>query len=305
MKVSLVGTVKNAGNAVDAFLRSLRAQTRAPDEVVIVDGGSTDGTLEALEAAEGITVISEPGANIARGRNVAIRAAAHDVIAVTDPDCAMAPDWLERIVAPLEAGADVAMGFYRPAPASFFEACAATLVKEADEFDDNSFMPSARSVAFRREAIEVAGGYPEDLDFGEDMSVNHRWRELGLRMEFVPEALVWWPVRPTLAATWRQYANYAEGDAVAGMHPRRHALRASVYLAAPRLWRRGGKLRRAALVTAAFLYAYRPINRAWRTFEGRPLDRATSMFAVPALMAFVDAAKLTGYVRGHMRGRRP
>ena len=84
MKVTLISTVKDCAHGVDAFLASLAAQTRAPDEVVIVDGGSTDGTAERFAAVDTVTLIVEAGANIARGRNVALAAATHDVIAVTD-----------------------------------------------------------------------------------------------------------------------------------------------------------------------------------------------------------------------------
>ena len=73
MKVTVIATVLDAADHVGGFLTSMREQTRAPDEIVIVDGGSTDGTLDALRAAEGITLVEDPGANIARGRNVAIR----------------------------------------------------------------------------------------------------------------------------------------------------------------------------------------------------------------------------------------
>ena len=109
-KVSLITTVLDASDSVGAFLESVSWQTRPPDEVVVVDGGSTDGTLERIRSADTVTLIEQRGANIARGRNVAISAATHDVIAVTDGDCVLERDWLERLVVPLETGADVAMG---------------------------------------------------------------------------------------------------------------------------------------------------------------------------------------------------
>ena len=55
MKVSLIATVLNGAEHIEEFLGSLEAQTRAPDEVVIVDGGSTDGTLQLVRRAEGVT----------------------------------------------------------------------------------------------------------------------------------------------------------------------------------------------------------------------------------------------------------
>ena len=304
MKISLVATVKDAGLHVGAFLDSVRAQTRLPDEIVIVDGGSTDGTVDTLRAAGEVTLIEAPGANIARGRNAAIRAATHDAIAVTDADCVLAPDWLATLEGALEEGADVAAGFYRPLTSTFFEACSAAVsLRDADEVDGDRFLPSSRSVAFRREAYDKAGGYPEWLDIGEDMYLNHRLREAGVRMDFVPEALVYWRVRPTVAATWRQYYRYAEGDALAGMHAARHALRFGVYgLAAAAILGRRRGLRRA-LGLAAGLYAAPRIRRAWRLLPNRVRDRAAAAATVPALILLADAAKMAGYLAGRRRTR--
>jgi glycosyltransferase involved in cell wall biosynthesis len=114
MKVALITTVLDASEHVAAFLESVSWQTRPPDEIVVVDAGSTDGTLDQLRSADAITLIEEPGANIAHGRNVAISAATHDVVALTDADCVLERDWFELLLEPLETGADVAMGFYRP-----------------------------------------------------------------------------------------------------------------------------------------------------------------------------------------------
>jgi glycosyltransferase involved in cell wall biosynthesis len=303
-KVSLVTTVLNAADHIGEFLDSVAAQTRPPDDVIVCDGGSTDGTLEFLERADGITLIVEPGANIARGRNVAIAAAAHDVIALSDADCVLDPNWLERLLEPLEAGADVAMGFYRPITQGFLQECmAAVNLPDADEIDEATFMPSGRSVAFRRGAIEAAGGYPEWLDIGEDMYVDHRWRELGLDMRFAPGAVARWRLRPSLAATWTQYFRYARGDALASMYPERHALRFGVYSGALYAWTSRSKLLKLATAAAGAAYAVEPVRRAVKRLED-PAERAKAVLAVPALMGFIDTAKMGGYVAGLLRGRR-
>jgi glycosyltransferase involved in cell wall biosynthesis len=252
VRVSLVTTVLNAGGNVGRFLETVAAQTRPPDEIVVVDGGSTDGTLEDLRRTEGITLVEVPGANIARGRNVAIATATHDVIAVSDADCVLEPDWLERLLAPIEAGADVAMGAYRPIAESFFHRClAAVNLPDPTEWDEAAFMPSGRSVAFRREAMDAAGGYPEWLAIGEDMYVNHRWRELGMDMRLARDAVAWWRLRPDLRSTWTQYFRYARGDAIAGMYPERHALRFAVYGGALYVLGSKGTWRKAAAVAGA------------------------------------------------------
>src|ERR1700675_3838464 len=103
----MIATVLNAEEHVGEFLASIAAQTRMPDEIVIVDGGSADGTVAALRAADGLTLLEEPGANISRGRNRAIAHASHEAIAVADADCVYGPGWFAALVAALEAGADV------------------------------------------------------------------------------------------------------------------------------------------------------------------------------------------------------
>jgi glycosyltransferase involved in cell wall biosynthesis len=297
MKVSLVSTVKDAGPAIHEFLASVAAQTRQPDEVIVVDGGSGDGSFEALEAAEGVTVISEPGANIARGRNLAIRSATHDVIAVTDADCALDPFWLERILEPIEEGADVAAGFYRAVAETFLERCSAAIaVREPGELGAG-WMPSSRSIAFTRSAFDAVGGYPEWLAIGEDMYFNHGLVKRGVRMRPVPQATVAWKMRPTLRETWRQYFRYAEGDGLAGMYPKRHLIRFGAYgfLTVALGLRNPWLLGMASLGGAA--YAARPLGRGWRR-SVRLGERGAMVVAIPALMALIDLAKMAGYLRG-------
>ena len=304
MKVSLITTVKDAGEEIGPFLASLAAQTRAPDEVIVVDGGSTDGTLERLREASAITLLEEPGANISRGRNVAIAAATHDVIAVTDADCVLEATWLDHLVTAIEAGADVAAGFYQPVSDTFLQACIAAInLPDAEEIDGDRFMPSSRSVAFRREALDGVGGYPEWLDIGEDMFVDLAFRRLGMDVRFVPDAIVHWRLRPSLRDTWVQYFRYARGDAIAGMYPERHALRFGVYSAAVYAASTRGVLRKLAALGGGAAYASDALRRAARRFDD-PNERVRALGAIVPLMAFIDAAKMSGWLAGAARLRR-
>ncbi|MDP9330621.1 MAG: glycosyltransferase [Actinomycetota bacterium] len=299
MKVSLIATVKDGAEHIEEFLGSLAAQTRSPDEIVIVDGGSIDGTVDLLRRAEGVTVVEEPGANISRGRNVAIANTAHDVIAVTDADCVLDPEWLERLLRPIDEGADVAMGFYLPLTDGFFHEClaAVNLPLDAAEIDGTTFMPSTRSVAYRRQAIEAVGGYPDWLDIGEDMWVDHRWREMRLDMRFAPDAVVRWRLRPGLRSTWKQYFRYARGDAQAGLYPERHALRFGVYAGLIAAISSRSRWPKAAAVIGGFGYARTPVRRALQ-LTAEPRERAAAVVVVPALMAWIDTAKMVGYAIG-------
>jgi len=303
MKISLIATVKDAGPFIEEFLASVAAQTRQPDEIVIVDGGSTDGTVDTLRHANGVTLVEEPGANISQGRARAIASATHDIIAVSDADCVLDADWLERLAKLIEDGADVAMGFYRPMVENFFQACSAAVhVPDPRELNEAKFMPSSRSVAFRRLAYEAAGGYPEWLAIGEDMYLNHRWREIGMQMRLDPQAVANWRVRPSVSSTWKQYFGYARGDAIAKMWPKRHAARFATYgtvVVLCAFWPG-----RVLLAIGALTYAFRPVRRSFRLLSGEPLKQAGAVAGVPAMMAFTDVAKMAGYVSGLLHTRR-
>ena len=105
--VSVISTVLNEVAEIDALVDSLRSQTLIPTEIIIVDGGSSDGTWERLQAATtrcpGLKPVRDEscslkGSNgpIARGRNVAIALASSDVIACADAGCTYVSDWLEK-----------------------------------------------------------------------------------------------------------------------------------------------------------------------------------------------------------------
>lgn len=308
MRISLISTLLNEASGLMEMLAAIDGQTRAPEEVVIVDGGSTDGSLKILQAwAAGrpeVRIESRRGANISAGRNAAIRLATGDVIAVTDFGCILDPGWLAALAAGFEeAGTDVVMGFYTPDPRSRFERIVACLnLPDASEVDPDRFMPSSRSVAFRKTVWEKAGGYPEWLAIGEDMYFNFRVLETGARRVFAPHALVRWRLRPDLRSTLRQYFRYGEGDGRAGMYHNRHALRFGTYAGAAGLL--AAAARRPALLAAVPVAVGARMAPAYRRAFKRlsPAEAAIALAALPVLELLIDLAKMAGYVSGRIAG---
>ena len=239
-RVSVITTVLNEANSIDILLDSLAQQTRVPDEVVVVDGGSTDGTFDRLEryahrSPFKLQVISRPGHNISQGRNVAIAAAQHGLIAATDAGVRLEKDWLEQLLVPLqsEGSADVVSGAFMAAPETLFElALGAVTLPAISEIDPLIFNPSSRSVAFRREAWQRVGGYPEWLDYCEDLLFDLNLRAAQFRFAFAPRAVAHFRPRPTLSAFYRQYYRYARGDGKADLWRYRHLIRYGTYLVA-------------------------------------------------------------------------
>lgn len=308
MRVSVILTVLNEGESVHRLLDSLAGQTLPPDEVVVADGGSRDGTLAALKAYAGrlpLRLIAAPGANIAQGRNAAIRAATGEVIAVTDAGVRCQPDWLACLTAPFERpGVMAVAGFFRPDAHTVLEtAMGATVLPEARDVNAKTYLPSSRSVAFRREVWERVGGYPNWLDFSEDVVFDLNVRKHYGPFEFEPRALVDFRPRGSLQALARQYFLYARGDGKANLFPRLHALRYFAYLVAaplliyaaitvsPWLWLLGA--------LAGLAYVRLPLRRLWpRLAALAPLDRLRALAYVPLIRLTGDIAKMLGYPVG-------
>lgn len=336
--VSLIFTVKNEAQALPRLLDSIAAQTHAPDEIIVVDGGSTDATLDVLrERAHTLPmrVISAPGANISQGRNIAIRAARGDIICATDAGVRLDPNWVAELLAPFDrrpttddgeistvngqrsSVVDVVSGFFVPDPRNVFEtALAATTLPVLRDINPEKFLPSSRSVAFRKAAWEHVGGYPEWLDFCEDLIFDFALRRAGFRFVFAPRAIVHFRPRPNLRAFFKQYYQYARGDGKANLWLLRHIIRYTTYLVALPLtlallafgfWHLGlGILLFGAF--GMFFTPYRRLLPMLRDFAWR--DRLIALAWVPIIRITGDVAKMLGYPVGvvwrwkHRKGAR-
>ena len=310
--ISLIVTVLNEGDNIRQLLDSIARQTRPPDEIVIVDGGSTDNTVDILRGYSEklpLRLLIAEGCSISQGRNRAIAEARGDIIAATDAGVRLDERWLETIAAPLldDNALGVAAGFFRADPQTRFEiALGAATLPLVDEIDAGSFLPSSRSIAFRKRAAQGIGGYPEWLDYCEDLIFDLRLRLAGERFVFVPGAVVYFRPRTSLRGYFRQYYLYSRGDGKADLWRKRHFVRYATYLclvpgigiagllAHPLLW--------TGWLIGGLVYLYRPYRRL-PVLMGAADIRSLAAWLIcialiPLLRLVGDIAKMLGYPVG-------
>jgi len=229
MKVSVCITVLNEEGSVGELLDSLLAQSKKPDEIFIVDGGSIDKTVGIIrhyqKKDKRIKLLVEKGST-AHGRNTAIEMAKFPIIASTDAGCVAKTDWLEKITEPFKyKNVGLVAGFY--------EMEAINPMQEAMNvfhgitpamYDPTKFLPSARSVAFRKSIWERVGGYAEKFEkAGEDTDFFYKIVKQGVKIVRIKEARVVWRETSTFTFTdsYKKFYQYAKGDAKSGIwwHP--------------------------------------------------------------------------------------
>ncbi|HLQ33904.1 MAG TPA: glycosyltransferase [Chloroflexota bacterium] len=312
--VSVVLTVLNEASAIGGLLDDLLAQDTPADEVLVVDGGSIDGTPDVIRGyGEPVRLICLPGANISQGRNRGIEDARNDVVVVTDAGVRLKPDWLRLITAPLQCHqAEVVAGFFEPDPRSPVEAAmGATVLPALDDVDPATFLPSSRSLAFRKNVWRQVGGYPEWLDYCEDLIFDLNLRRVaGVRVAFEPRATVRFRPRSSLPAFFRQYYRYARGDGKADLWRARHTLRYAAYMhlvaTAACLFFPDARRHRGAvgyLMLSSLLggtaYLWKPLRRLMKLGGGATAAEWAYMLALlPLIRLSGDVAKMLGYPAG-------
>jgi glycosyltransferase involved in cell wall biosynthesis len=222
-KVSVVIPVRNEETALPELIDSLRAQTSAPAEIVIVDGGSNDQTVaraRSLTAADDRFRVVEAGeATPGRGRNVGISAASHDLIALSDAGNRLEPQWLERLLAVIQTDPTVAFvyGNFEPIVDSFFTRCASLAYIPPKQARPGGLIrgPFIASSLVRRDVWRQVGGFP-DLRAAEDLMFMETIERQGHKVGWAPQATAWWHMQPTLRRTYKRFVLYSRYNVWAG-----------------------------------------------------------------------------------------
>jgi len=197
-RVSVVIPTWNRRRQLEEAIRSVRAQTYADYEIIVVDDGSTDGTGEWLEDRHPggpIVYLRQKNRGASAARNAGIQAARGELLAFLDSDDLWLPGKLELQIPLFDR--NPAIGFVFCGSAKLDGAGRVREIrKPGDEFRgravsamiEHNMMPTPTVVVRKRLALE-AGPMYEDLSFGEDWNY---WLRIAARCEvdFVPEVLV-------------------------------------------------------------------------------------------------------------------
>jgi len=217
-RVSVVVCAYNAAQTIHECLASIERLDYPDAEVIVVDDGSSDRTAAIAAAHARVHLVRIANGGLAAARNVGLSHATGEIVAYTDADVIVDPDWLTYLVQPFLNSNVVAAGGPNVVPPAdpWMAQCVArapggpTHVLLDDRIAEH--VPGC-NCAFRREALLAIGGFNAIfLRAGDDVDVCWRLQGMGWKIGFAPSALVWHHHRASVAAYWRQQVGYGEGE---------------------------------------------------------------------------------------------
>jgi glycosyltransferase involved in cell wall biosynthesis len=197
-RVSVIIPARNAERTIDRCLEALRQQTapRETYEIIVVDDGSSDGTVAQAGACPDVLLLQQAPAGPAVARNLGVRHAAGEIVLFTDADCAPVEDWIECMEAPFqEQGIAGVKGAYLTDQRSLI----ARFVQE--EYEDKYALMArdtyidfvdTYAAGYRRDVFVANGGFDPAFSTAsvEDQEFSFRLARQGHKMVFVPSAQV-------------------------------------------------------------------------------------------------------------------
>lgn len=183
MTISVIIPAYNEEKYLSHTLDTVRAGERKPDEIIVVDGGSTDSTPQVAKA-NGAKVVTIPHRGIGFARQMGLEAARGDIIAFTDADTLVPKNWLTKIEETLSRPGVVGVfgNFMVPDGRIPYRLYVNTIQQIGNWLWWYIFrIPWApgQNTAFLRTTGIAAGGYPVDYKIAEDIEMARRLMKIG------------------------------------------------------------------------------------------------------------------------------
>lgn len=223
---SLILTVKNEAQAIKEFLSSVEHQTSRPSEVIIIDGGSTDGTPTIINKYSSrselkIELFQRQSLNIAEGRNEAINSAENEFIVVADAGCILDPKCCENLIQGFryDEQIDLVAGVYKLQNKTLVRRIFVRhFIPDWEKLNPAEFLPSSRCVAIKKTIFIKSGGYPTWLSLtGEDTLFDLNYRKVSRKWAIIKDAVVYWKFPTDLSSILKLAYKYGKGDGESGV----------------------------------------------------------------------------------------
>jgi glycosyltransferase involved in cell wall biosynthesis len=192
-RISVIIPYYNRARFIDDCLASVFAQSRAPDEVIVVDDASQPGERRHLDKfLPRIRIIDQPrNLGVSAARNVGVRAATGDWIAFNDSDDLWVSDklaiQLDHVARSSCDGVHSAIrAFYDDGRALVSDPIAPRLTLQ-DALHDN--MIRLQSLLIKTDVMRAVGGFDEELRCCEDDDLGIRLAAAGYQIDFLAEPL--------------------------------------------------------------------------------------------------------------------
>jgi len=189
-RVSVVMAVLNAERYLRPALENVAAQTRPPDEIIVVDGGSTDGTQAIVRAEPAARWITQGEPGLAHAWNTALAAATGSLIAFQDSDDLWSPDKLALQV-----------GYLNSHPEAQYVLGHVQLFLEPGQMPPPAMRPEAFAHAHpgrmpgtllaRRAVFDIVGPFDPSYGVTVDMAWFAKLDALGLPGAVLPEVVLY------------------------------------------------------------------------------------------------------------------
>ncbi len=217
-KISVVVCAYNEAATIDECLTSIENLSYPDYEIILVNDGSRDATGDIARRHASVEVLDIANGGLSAARNVGLEHAAGEIVAYTDGDVRVDPDWLTHLVRPFLTSDVAGAGGPNLVPADDppMAQCIARAPGSPTQvmLDDRiaEHVPGC-NMAFRRDTLLAVGGFnPIYLRAGDDVDICWRLQARGWKIGFAPSALVWHRHRASLRAYWRQQVGYGEGE---------------------------------------------------------------------------------------------
>lgn len=222
--VSIVIPVRNVEAIIGDCLESLKRLNYPSDryEVIIADSLSTDKTCQ-IARSYGARVITTPIRSVCAGRNAGFEASVGELVAFTDADCVMTANWLKNSLKYFEDEQVAAVGGPNLAPTddnyfsravdiqfaySYYITKAAPVRVLAKVIESRSH---GSNIIFRKEILSKVMPISEEIIEGEDVEMNCRITDLGYKLLYVPDVVVYHRRRSTPKRWLKQMYTYGIG----------------------------------------------------------------------------------------------